>query len=355
MPKMTFPLLRSNIWVQARRISTKPLKVAFFGSDKFSVYSLDKLYQYQKENKSIDINVIARSIKPTGRNLKKYVDLPIGEYCSQNSIPIHRADSSKDILELDKAIDFNLAIAVSYGKLIPEQFLKSCDYGGLNVHPSLLPKYSGSSPIQYALMNDDIFTGVTIQTLHPTKFDHGDIILQSPEIPIQENDDFCLLRDKLGAIGGDLLIAVLAKELYLHYPKKQTKYLYSLAPKISPQLSQIDWYKHTPREIKRLADALGPLHTYKFVDIKKKKLNIKENQKVLMSDIQIEQASVDLNNPGDFKLENGRLYIKANGGCISVGSLKFQCCGEENPTEFTRFLKKRSGDTPNTFIFSNSK
>jgi methionyl-tRNA formyltransferase len=248
-----------------------------------------------------------------------------------------------------------LAIAVSYGKLIPEQFLQNCNYGGLNVHPSLLPKYSGSSPIQYALMNDDSFTGVTIQTLHPTKFDHGDIVLQSPEIPIQDDDDFCLLRDKLGAIGGDLLNEVMAKELYLNYPKTQPNYLYSLAPKISPQRSQIDWNNHTPRQIKRLADALGPLHTYKFVDIKKKKVAIKENQKVLLSDIQIDQTPSDLNRAGDFKLENGRLYIMANGGCISVGSLKFQCCGQENPTDFVRLLKKRSGDTPDTFVFYTAK
>ena len=111
-----------------------------------------------------------------------------------------RADTSQEITQLSEQYLFNLVIAVSYGRLIPSTFIQHCKYGGLNVHPSLLPKYSGSSPLQYALLNDDKFTGCTVQTLHPTKFDHGDIIIQSSEIPILDDDNSVSLFKNLARL-----------------------------------------------------------------------------------------------------------------------------------------------------------
>lgn len=119
-----------------------PLKIAFFGSDNFSVASLNKLIQYQKKNpdKVDSVHVITRSLKPQGRYMKTVQDLPVGKFSSQQGLSIMRADTSQEIRQLSEQYLFNLVIAVSYGRLIPSTFIQHCKYGGLNVHPSLLPK-----------------------------------------------------------------------------------------------------------------------------------------------------------------------------------------------------------------------
>ncbi|KAK6455081.1 methionyl-tRNA transformylase [Scheffersomyces xylosifermentans] len=346
-----------------------PLRIAFFGSDAFSVQSLDKLYNYKLQNphKIEAIDVITRSIKPTGRKLKTLVDLPIGDYCyrlneaaCEERLPVIRADSSQEILDILQTRHYSMAIAVSYGKLIPAEFIKSCVHGGLNVHPSLLPKYSGSSPIQFALMNDDSTTGCTIQTLHPTKFDRGEIILQSGEIAIGENSNFSTLQAELASIGSELLVTTIDKELYKSGIERgiMKTYPFSLAPKISPKKSEIVWGSLTSKQIKRLEDALGPLYSYKFVNVIKKKKIIKEYQRVIISGITILerdhfQGYNDLRRVGEFMLENSatpRLIIKTRDGFIGASSLKFQACNEETPTEFVKALIKRSGETANKFV-----
>ena len=334
----------------------KGLSIAYFGSDQFSVRSLKKLVEYHRKNpgKVSSIDVITRSIKPTGRNLKTFVDVPIGEYCEGEKLNIHRADSSHDIMNILSKSRFNLAIALSYGKLIPEGFLNSMKYGGLNVHPSLLPKYSGSSPLQYALMNDDSFTGVTIQTLHPSKFDKGDIILQSDPIPIAETDNYDSLQEKLGEYGSNLLLDVVDNRLFeLPRETKNNHYAFSLASKIKPVQSEIRWDLLTSRKIKRLNDALGQLHSYKYCDIRKKKKEIKENQKVIFNDIELtNDYAEELLQPGEFVLSRNKnkLIVKTIDGAISIGKLKFQYCGEEDPKTFMNYLTKRSGNTSRKFV-----
>ena len=339
----------------------KGLSIAYFGSDKFSVQSLKKLVEYHRKDpgKVTSIDVITRSIKPTGRNLKTFIDVPIGEYCNRENLSIHRADSSHDIMNILSKRQFNLAIAVSYGKLIPEGFLNSMKYGGLNVHPSLLPKYSGSSPLQYALMNDDSFTGVTIQTLHPSKFDKGDIILQSGAIPIAETDNYDSLQEKLGEYGSNLLLNVVDNRLCEQpVEPKNNHYAFSLASKIKPSQSEIRWDLLTSRKIKRLNDALGQLHSYKYCDVRKKKKQIREDQKVIFNDIElINNFSEELLYPGEFILNENenKLIVKTVDGAISIGKLKFQYCSEEDPKTFMNHLTKRSGNTSRKFVSQSQR
>lgn len=341
---------RWNVPNLKRFISSSPLKVAYFGSDQFSVLSLQKLHNYQNQNQSIDLHVITRSIKPTGRKLKTYKDLPIGSYCQQHHIKISRADTSKDILNLLHQNKFDLAIAVSYGKLIPESFLNNCRYGGINVHPSLLPRYSGSSPIQYTILNDDYVSGCTIQTLHPTKFDRGDIILQSEEVPVRPDEKFAQLRDRLGEIGGDLLVEVIKKNLYEDPLPLSPKYNYSFAPKITSNKSEILWNKYTTRNIIRLNDALGKIHTFLPVKVNKNKENFYELRKVILDDIlPLNETEKELSLAGQFALDDDRLVIKTIDGFITVGSLKMQYCTDVDANKFIIQILKGDEITPTQF------
>lgn len=175
--------------------NNEPLKIAFCGSDLFSIYSFKALLQYSQlhQDKISSIDLITRAPKATGRGRKNLrlveilEQLPILQqqyYNNNKQILTHTPESLAEFLEIQKQRNFNLVIAVSYGKLIPAKFLEALKYGGLNVHPSLLPKYSGASPLHFALLNHDLYTGVTVQTLHPTKFDRGKILLQTPPLSI---------------------------------------------------------------------------------------------------------------------------------------------------------------------------
>jgi methionyl-tRNA formyltransferase len=331
-------------------------RVAFFGSDAFSVHALRKLVQWQATEASplLSIDVITRSVKPQGRK-KVLIDLPLGQFISQTEplIALHRADTKQEILALGHRLQPNLAVAVSYGKLIPHEFLALLTYGGLNVHPSFLPQYSGSSPIQYALLNDDLSTGVSVQTLHPTKFDKGDILLQSPRVVIEDNDNYASLVSKIGPIGGDLLCQVLlAKAAGNCNPIKST-YAYSLAPKITPAQSQVRWLTFTNRKIKRLQDALGSIHTFVACRVKSRTSTVtSEYHKVLLDDIKLVDWSTDHQYAGDAAVGPGsytldpstdRLLVKTIDGAISVGRLKLQYYNFENASSFIKLLPKRSG------------
>lgn len=354
----TTPVLR-----RFQSITNEPLKIAFFGSDKFSVACLNKLYQLQqqKPSKIESIHVITRSIKPKGRGYRDVEDLPIGTFANNCDIPVLRADSAPEILSTLNDHQFSLAIAVSYGKLVPGAFIESCKYGGLNVHPSVLPKYSGSSPLQYALMNDDKVTGCTIQTLHPTKFDHGDIVLQKEGVPILDEDNFASLREKLGVIGGDLLSQAIDEGLYLrpaHLHENLDKSAFSLAKKIPPSKSQALWDHLLARQIKRLYDALGPLFTFIQVDTMKKRKHICEKQRVILSLIsEANETDVqhipELINPGDFTLGKLGLIIKAKDGYVSAGRVKMQTQKEESPELFMGSYHKKVGSSPKHFEEQN--
>lgn len=319
----------------------EPLRIAFFGLDNFSVASLALVHALrQKKPELIDlIDVVTRLIKPTGRGMKNYMELPVGQYAQEHGIPILRADSGADIDQL--AGRYNMVVAVLYGKLIPGTFIGSCGYGGLNVHPSLLPKYSGSSPIQYALMNDDKETGVTVQSLHPTKFDHGEIIAQSEPVGIDPNDTFATLAPKLAQIGGGLLAKVLAEHAFVN-PKGVTPVTeFSLAGKIKPTRYQCNWTK-LARQIKRQADALGLLHTFKQVNIVRKKKPVTGPHKVNLNGIHEYKGDSQL-APGEFKLDGDQLVIGCGEGAVTVDRLTFQCCNEETPKKFMSQLEKRTG------------
>ncbi|KAK6890400.1 Methionyl-tRNA formyltransferase, mitochondrial [Candida tropicalis] len=357
-----FSSIRAHILVFKRSLTTRnaksydPLKIAFFGSDTFSVASLLKLTQYQSTHpqKIDNIHVITRSIKPTGRNLKNLIDLPIGIEAQESNIPILRADTSSEILDILNSHHFNLAIAVSYGRLIPAEFISSCKYGGLNVHPSLLPKYSGSSPLQFALLNDDKFTGCTVQTLHPTKFDHGDILLQSNEVSIEDNDNISSLLNKFGQIGGDLLVDTLHQGLFVNPTPVKNNYQFSLAPKINKSKSQALWSELTAREIKRVYDALGPIYTFISVNLIKKRKPFMEKQRVILSKaselINHDDSVNTLVNPGDFTLGEKGLIVKAKEGYVLAESIKMQAQSEESPESFIGSYNRKVGNTPKQFI-----
>ncbi|KAH3901702.1 uncharacterized protein SCODWIG_00395 [Saccharomycodes ludwigii] len=314
------------------------MKILFFGSDLFSIKSLIPLYNNLQKNGMIShIQVITPPPKRTGRNLLKLkqtiLDKSMPLLFQNLPPPIYSLEELSINKDSDSSM-FDMCIAVSYGKLIPAELINKLKYS-INVHPSLLPQYRGSSPLQYTLLNNDIYTGCSIQTLHPSKFDHGRIIVQTLPLKVDEilqpenvnnetgtlvkyrydNDDshvgkFFLsenvivenslkipdslmleeqsgndgpllldLKDKMGNVGSLLLNEVISKQLYQCLDTVTDNkcfiphYKPSYAKKIKNTDREINWNKDTASTIVNKINVLKSVYVRKEVNPKRKDVN----------------------------------------------------------------------------------
>lgn len=179
------------------------MKVLFFGTPLFAEIILKKLVEKHEV-----VGVVCQTDKPAKRG-KKMMSPNIKSLAEKSNIKVFQFDRLKDNLDTFKNIDCDIFVTASYGKILPKALLdmKLC----INVHPSMLPKYRGATPIQTALYNGDKITGVTIMKTD-VGMDDGDIIMQK-EVEIKEEDDYLSLMPKLAEIGGDLLLLALDKIL----------------------------------------------------------------------------------------------------------------------------------------------
>ena len=127
----------------------------------------------------------------------------------------------------------------------------------MNVHPSLLPKYRGSAPIQWAILNGDRKTGVTTMYL-AEEMDAGDIILQT-ETDIYENETSGELWDRLSKVGANLLVETLEKIEKNTAPRMKQGNEFTIAPMLDKQMAKIDWENKTAKELKNLVRGLNPI------------------------------------------------------------------------------------------------
>ena len=176
------------------------MKILFMGTPEFALSSLKKLEKYHEI-----IGIFTKVDKPNMRGGKiKYT--PVKEYALEKNIPIYQPGNLRDveIISLVEKMNPDLIVVVAYGKIIPNEIIKIPKYGIINVHSSLLPKYRGAAPINAALINGEIETGVSIMYI-VEKLDAGDIILKKT-INIEEEDNFLTLHDKLKDLGATALI-----------------------------------------------------------------------------------------------------------------------------------------------------
>ncbi|KAK4191501.1 Methionyl-tRNA formyltransferase [Podospora australis] len=197
-------------------LKSDPLRILFCGSDDFSCHSLKALHEEHKTNPSLieSLEVLIPTPKPTGRGLKKLNKAPISTLAEELKLPIHMTDK-QGFKTWEMPAHINLIIAVSFGLFIPPRLLSQAKYGGLNVHPSILPRLHGPAPIQHAILTGYEETGVTIQTLSPIAFDEGQILKQSARISIREKCTFQELHDALAPMGASLLVSVLRENLHI--------------------------------------------------------------------------------------------------------------------------------------------
>ncbi|KAL4868807.1 hypothetical protein BDV12DRAFT_196965 [Aspergillus spectabilis] len=273
--------VRSCLSFASRLLSTKaydPLRILFCGSDDFSIASLKALHaeHVKRPNRIASIDVVCRPGKRVGRGLKQIREVPIKATAAELSLPIHEIDTFtgwKPPVFPEGPV--NLIVAVSFGLFVPPRILNGAKYGGLNVHPSLLPDFRGPAPLHHTLLAGRTTTGVTLQTLHLQNFDHGAVLAQTPppgfEIP---NPDSCTVSDLLKVVapkGADILVEGIRKGLFVppvedagwYFSEGQKDLIH--AAKIKPQDRHIDWASWSGADISRRHRVLGPLWSKSLV------------------------------------------------------------------------------------------
>ena len=214
------------------------MNIVFMGTPEFAVPALEKLIQNEK-----DIAVYTQPDRPKGRG-QKLASSPIKDIAQHHHIPCFQPENLNDASVIQKlnALKPDLIAVVAYGLFIPKKILDIPHFKTINIHPSLLPKYRGAAPIQWALINGDSKTGVTILYVTP-QMDAGDILSQK-EILISDEDTAELLHQKLSQLGATLLLETLQRiKKGAISPIPQTEKEVILAPKLEKETGHIDWDK----------------------------------------------------------------------------------------------------------------
>ena len=229
------------------------MRILFFGTPSFAIPSLEALIKGEDKI----IGVVTQPDRPKGRG-RRPSPPPIKLLAEGHNLPIYqpRVAKEKEFIDLIRNLEPDLIVVVAYGQILPKEILDIPPLGAIGVHPSLLPKYRGAAPINWAIINGERITGVTIFKLCE-KLDSGDIILQRA-IEILPGETAGGLSDRLAKFGADLLLEAIKdmKEGRIHLVK-QDEGLASYAPCLKKEDGLIDW-ERSAKEIANLICGLDP-------------------------------------------------------------------------------------------------
>jgi methionyl-tRNA formyltransferase len=240
------------------------MRIVFFGSPASALPSLRKILEVGHSVKLI----ITQPDKPSGRG-KKVTPCPVRQEALQLNIPTCQPVKIKqDLITLEKIkeIQPELIVVAAYGQIIPASIIYLPRYHSVNVHFSLLPKYRGASPVQWALLNGEEKTGITIFELNE-KMDEGEILSQK-EVEILPDENAAELEARLAQKGAELLVETIARlDSLEHLPQDHSRATY--APKLNKEDGRIDWRK-SAIQIERQVRAFTPWPSaYAFLDEKR--------------------------------------------------------------------------------------
>lgn len=229
------------------------MRVVFMGTPDFAVGTLEAILAAGHEV----VGVVTQPDKSKGRS-KALVPTPVKEVALKHDILVYQPKRIRceEAIETVKAMNPDVIVVVAFGQIIPKEILEMAPYGCLNVHASLLPAYRGAAPIQWAVLNGDKESGVTIMRMDEG-LDTGDMI-SKVVVPLDEKETSETLFDKLSVEGAKLLVETLPKvasgeAVYVKQPElSPTPY----AAMISKQMGEIDWSKEA-KELERLVRGMN--------------------------------------------------------------------------------------------------
>jgi methionyl-tRNA formyltransferase len=213
-------------------------RIVFIGSPEFSVPILETLYQ-----NFIIAGVVTQPDRPSGRG-RELKPTPVKQVALKFSIPFIQPNKIKEPGVLQQITQWSpdLIIVAAYGQIIRENILNLPEYGCINVHASLLPRWRGAAPIQAAILSGDPFTGITIMKMDPG-LDTGPILTQE-RIPIQADDTAGTLGKKLSILGATLLLRTIPGYLQARIkPRLQDETQVTYAPILKKENGELDFLK----------------------------------------------------------------------------------------------------------------
>ena len=228
----------------------KDLKVVFMGTPEFSVPVLKSLIDLTNV-----VFVVSQPDKEVGRK-RVLTPSPVKECALEHNIEVFTPKKIREEYEVVLNHKPDVIITCAYGQIVPKQMLDYPDYGCINIHGSLLPKYRGASPIQSAIMNGDEVTGITLMYMEEG-LDTGNII-HAKELKISDDDTYGTLSEKLSLLGRDLLISTLPKIIEgenFDIPQNDDEATHTV--KIKREDERLDFTK-TRRKLHNFVRALNP-------------------------------------------------------------------------------------------------
>lgn len=302
------------------------LNILFMGTPDFAQESLKCLV----EEKYNIIGVVTNPDRPKGRGMKMIAS-PVKEYAIEKGLEVYQPEKVKkntEFIEKIKSLNPDVICVVAYGKILPKEILDIPKYGCINVHASILPKYRGAAPIQWAVLNGDKVTGVTTMYMD-VGMDTGDIILVE-ETNIGEEETTGELWDRLSKIGGNLLVKTLKQIEEGTAPRKKQEEDFTMAPMLNKEMSKIDWENKTAGEIHNLVRGLNPIMgAYTFLNDKKIKIwktKVRTENELLELFPELKEYLFKVKDlmPGTimFASDKKGLFVKANEGIIEIKEIQ---------------------------------
>ena len=237
------------------------MRLIFMGTPDFAIPSLKKLIQSRHEI----IGVLTAFDKPKGRG-RKLSESPVKRFALEHNLKVLTPENLKDeaFVKTLKELRPDLMVVVAF-RILPEVVFSLPPLGTINLHASLLPKYRGAAPINWALMNGENKTGLTTFFIRK-KVDTGDLILQR-EIEIHPEENFGELHDRMAQVGADVLFETVELiERGEVKALKQDDAFATPAPKITPEHCRIDWSREAidiKNQIRGLAPSPGAFTFYR--------------------------------------------------------------------------------------------
>ena len=229
------------------------MRIVFMGTPDFAAASLQKLIDEKYDIAA----VFTQPDKPRNRGMSLSFS-PVKELALQNGLDVYQPTKLRDgsFTELLRSLKPDVLVVVAYGRILPEDALSVPTYGAVNVHSSLLPKYRGAAPVQWAVLNGDTVTGVSTMYLAPD-MDTGDVIF-TEKTEIGEFETSGELFERLMVMGAELLHKTLrAIENGTAPRSKQDESQASYVTMLDKSMSPIDWSR-SPREIVKHICGLQP-------------------------------------------------------------------------------------------------
>jgi methionyl-tRNA formyltransferase len=211
------------------------MRIVFMGTPESAVPTLQRCLQDGHEI----VGVWTQPDRPSGRG-NKVAPSPVKEFALSRGLPVHQPSRIKtdEASELFRSQSADVAVVVAYGRILPKSFLEAPEYGCVNVHFSLLPKYRGAAPVHWAIVNGELETGVTTMMVEP-ELDSGPILLQR-SIRIEERDTAPAVLQRLSEIGAELLSETLRDFEHIE-PRAQIHDEATFAPLLKKEHGLIDW------------------------------------------------------------------------------------------------------------------